>query len=175
MVYSYNREFTLHLCDFSVRDPSLWKTDGKYRASLRMILCSNRPSLPDDNHPAESQPDPISRPVCAFSAVKPFKYVRQSFFFKSRAAVMNRNFSEQNRIRTDNRNRSVIPRAFHTVFKDVLYCLRQPARVALNDYGNAVFASACTSLCTTIPCSSIGISSGRRAALMRSFTSTGSR
>ena len=117
MVYSYNREFTLHLCDFSVRDPSLWKTDGKYRASLRMILCSNRPSLPDDNHPAESQPDPISRPVCAFSAVKPFKYVRQSFFFKSRAAVMNRNFSEQNRIRTDNRNRSVIPRAFHTVFK----------------------------------------------------------
>ena len=131
MVYSYNREFTLHLCDFSVRDPSLWKTDGKYRASLRMILCSNRPSLPDDNHPAESQPDPISRPVCAFSAVKPFKYVRQSFFFKSRAAVMNRNFSEQNRIRTDNRNRSVIPRAFHTVFKDVLYCLRQPARVAL--------------------------------------------
>ena len=129
MVYSYNREFTLHLCDFSVRDPSLWKTDGKYRASLRMIFCSNRPSLPDDNHPAKSQPDPISRPVCAFSTVKPLKYVRQSFFFKSRAAVMNRNLSEQNRIRTVNRNRSVIPRAFHTVFKDVLYCLRQPAWV----------------------------------------------
>ena len=134
MFYPYNRTSNLHLCDFSVRDSSLWKTDGKYRTALRVIFGGNRPALSCYNHLAESQSNPVSCSVWVFPTIKPVKQAGKIFFFiKACAADVECNLGKQGGvICADNLNLSVVACAFHAVFEDVLNCFRKPSRIALD-------------------------------------------
>ncbi len=75
-LYSYHKVLNLHLSDFQVRDSSLWKTNGKDCAAMRVIFGSNRPTLAGNNTFTKSQTDSVSCGARVFPAVESFKQKR---------------------------------------------------------------------------------------------------
>ena len=115
--YPYHRTSRLHPCDFPVTDSSLWKSDGKHRAPLLVILCANRPPLPGKNRFGKRQSDSIPCGIGVFPAIEPVKQAGQIFFFETRAAVMDGQLREQRRVLTGYFYFAAVAHAFHTIFK----------------------------------------------------------
>ena len=117
MFYSYNRTFNLHFCDFKVRDSSLWETNGKNRAALRVIFGGNRP--PCRVIIILQRANPILYPVstCVFSHDRTCQTGRVNSSFQSPAAVVDGNLGIQWVVLSNNLNLPVIACGFHAILR----------------------------------------------------------